>query len=56
MKFLDKAADLWLGNADKIDAAIDKAGEFVDSKTRHKFSDTVHKVQKAAKKAIGSGP
>ncbi len=56
MGFLDKVADMWLDNADKIDTAIDKAGEFVDSKTHRKYSDTVHKAQKAAKKAIGSGP
>ena len=42
-------------NADQVDAAIDKAGEFVDSKTEGKYKDTVNKVQEAAKKALDDG-
>ena len=42
-------------NADKVETAIDKAGEFVDDKTQGKYSDTIHKVQDEAKKAAGSG-
>jgi antitoxin protein of toxin-antitoxin system len=49
MGFLDKAKDLLAQNADKVDAAIDKAGEFVDSKTDGKFKDTVNQVQEARK-------
>jgi hypothetical protein len=45
MGFLDKAKDLLAQNSDKLDAAIDKAGEFVDSKTEGKYKDTVNKVQ-----------
>jgi hypothetical protein len=52
MGFLDKAKDLLAQNADKVDAAIDKAGEFVDSKTEGKYKDTVNKVQEAAKNAL----
>jgi hypothetical protein len=51
MGFLDKAKDLLAQNADKVETAIDKAGEFVDEKTRCKYTDTVHKVQEEAKKA-----
>jgi hypothetical protein len=52
MGFLDKAKGLLAQNADKVDAAIDKAGEFVDSKTEGKYKDAVSKVQEAAKKAL----
>jgi MT0933-like antitoxin protein len=52
MGFLDKAKDLLAQNADKVDTAIDKAGEFVDSKTQGKYKDTVNRVQEAAKKAL----
>ncbi len=55
MGFLDKAKDLLAQNADKVDAAIDKAGEFVDSKTEGKYKDTVSKVQEAAKNALDDG-
>ena len=51
MGFLDKAKDLLSQNADKVEMAIDKAGEFVDDKTQGKYSDTIHKVQEEAKKA-----
>lgn len=49
--FLDKAKDLLSRNADKVEMAIDKAGDFVDEKTQGKYSDTIHKVQEEAKKA-----
>jgi hypothetical protein len=55
MGFLDKAKDLLAQNADTVDAAIDKASEFVDSKTEGKYKDTVNKVQEAAKKALDDG-
>jgi hypothetical protein len=42
-------------NADKVDTAIDKAGEFVGEKTQGKYSDTVDKVQEAAKRALNDG-
>jgi hypothetical protein len=41
-------------NADTVGTAIDKAGEFVDEKTRGKYSDTIHRVQEEAKKVAGS--
>ena len=55
MGFLDKAKDLLSQNADKVETAIDKAGEFVDDKTQGKYSETIHKVQEQAKKVTGSG-
>jgi MT0933-like antitoxin protein len=55
MGFLDKAKDLLAQNADKVDTAIDKASEFVDSKTQGKYKDTVNKVQEAAKNALDDG-
>jgi hypothetical protein len=54
MGFLDKAKDLLAKNADKVDTAIDKAGDIIDSKTQGKYKDTVDKVQEAAKKAVGN--
>ena len=55
MGFLDKAKDLLSQNADTVNSAIDKAGEFVDSKTDGKFKDTVNSVQEAAKNALKDG-
>jgi hypothetical protein len=52
MGFLDKAKDLLSQNAETVNSAIDKAGEFVDSKTDGKFKDVVDKAQEAAKNAI----
>lgn len=51
MGFLDKAKDLLAKNADKVEQAIDKAGDIVDKKTQGKYVGTVDKVQDAAKKA-----
>jgi hypothetical protein len=55
MGFLDKVKDLLSKNADKVDTAIDKAGDIVDSKTQGKYSEQVNKVQEAAKKAVDKG-
>jgi nitrogen-specific signal transduction histidine kinase len=55
MGILDKAKDLLSQNADKVETAIDKAGEFVDEKTQGKYTDTIHKVQDEAKKVVGTG-
>jgi uncharacterized protein YjbJ (UPF0337 family) len=55
MGFLDKAKQLLSQNADKVEQAIDKAGDIVDSKTEGKYKDTVDKVQDAAKKAVDKG-
>jgi hypothetical protein len=52
MGFLDKAKDLLAKNSDKVDTAIDKAGDLVDKKTQGKYAAQVDKVQDAAKKAV----
>lgn len=54
MGFLDKAKDLLSQNADKVETAIDKAGDFVNDKTQGKYTDTIHRVQEQAKKATGA--
>jgi MT0933-like antitoxin protein len=58
MGFMDKVKGLLSQNSDKVDAAIDKAGDLLDDKTQGKYKDTVDKVQDAAKKAVDeeSGP
>ncbi|PRC43733.1 antitoxin [Mycobacterium sp. ITM-2017-0098] len=58
MGILDKAKDLLGKNADKVDTAINKAGDLVDKKTQGKYASTVNKVQQAAKKAVqdNTGP
>ena len=52
MAFLDKIKNLLSKNADKVDTAIDKAGDIVDQKTQSKYAQHVDKVQDAAKKAV----
>lgn len=49
---VDKGKELAADNADKIEDAVDKAGDFIDDKTGGKYADKVDKVQDAAKKAI----
>jgi hypothetical protein len=51
MGFLDKVKDLVSKNTDKVDTAIEKAGDIVDQKTQGKYAGAVDKVQEAAKKA-----
>jgi hypothetical protein len=48
----DKVTDLVGENEDKITGAIDKAGEFVDDKTKHKYTDKIDRAQEAAKHAV----
>jgi hypothetical protein len=52
MGFLDTLKNLVSKNADKVDTAIDKVGDVVDSKTGGKYAQHVDKVQEAAKKAV----
>ncbi|NIL76671.1 MULTISPECIES: antitoxin [Rhodococcus] len=49
---VDKGKKAAAENSDKIESAVDKAGDFIDNKTGGKYSDKVDKVQEAAKKAI----
>jgi hypothetical protein len=52
MGFLDKVKDVLSKNADKVETAIDKAGDVVDQKTQGKYSEQIDKAQEAAKNAI----
>lgn len=52
MGILDKVKNLLSTNADKVDTAIEKAGDIVDKKTQGKYAQHVDKVQDAAKKAV----
>ncbi len=52
MGFLDKAKDLVAKNVDKVDTVINKAGDIVDQKTDGKYTETVDKVQDAARKIV----
>ena len=51
MSFLNKAKEAVEKNIDKVEGAIDKAGDMVDEKTGGKFAAAVDKVQDAAKGA-----
>ncbi len=48
----NKAMGLAQKNADKVDTAIDKAGDLVDKKTDGKFAGQVDSIQDAAKNAV----
>jgi hypothetical protein len=56
MGFLDKAFDktkeVLSENAEKVEQAIDKAGDIIDEKTQGKFAGAVDKVQDAAKNIV----
>jgi len=56
MGFLDNVKGLVSKNADKVETAIDKAGDIVDQKTQGKYSSQVDKAQDAAKKAVDKTP
>jgi hypothetical protein len=45
MGFLDDAKKFVDENAEKIDGAVEKAGDVIDDKTDGKFSDKIDKAQ-----------
>jgi hypothetical protein len=47
-----KATQVVDQNSDTIHTGIDKAGEFVDQKTKGKYADKVHKAKGAAEKGL----
>jgi hypothetical protein len=55
MGFLDDAKKLVDDHDDKVDEAIEKAGDFVDDKTGGKFSDQIDKAQDIAQEKTGEG-
>ncbi|MGY4711043.1 antitoxin [Mycolicibacterium sp. CBM1] len=56
MGFLDKALgktkQVLAENADKVEQAIEKAGDVIDEKTQGKYSGAVDKMQEAARNAV----
>lgn len=52
MGLMDKAKDAVHGNEDKTDAAVDKVGDAVDSRTGDKHSDKIDTVQGKADDAL----
>ncbi|KUI02455.1 antitoxin [Mycobacterium sp. IS-3022] len=52
MAFLDKVKNLLAKNADKVDTAIEKAGDMVDKKTQGKYAQHVDKAQDAARNYV----
>lgn len=51
---IDKGKQFAEQNPDKINDAIDKAGDLADEKTGGKYADKVDKAQDAAKKQLGT--
>ncbi|ALR10774.1 kanamycin biosynthetic protein [Mycobacteroides saopaulense] len=49
---IDKLKSLLAGNKDKVNQAVDKVGDVIDSKTGGKYTSVVDKVQDAAKSAV----
>jgi MT0933-like antitoxin protein len=55
MGLLDDAKKFIHKNDDKVDQAIEKAGDLVDDKTGGKYADKVDKVQDIAEEKTGDG-
>lgn len=55
MSFLDKAKDLLAGHDDKVDEAIEKAGDVVDDKTGGKYAGQVDQAQDVLQEKTGEG-
>ncbi|MGH3381206.1 MAG: antitoxin [Actinoallomurus sp.] len=51
MSIVDKVKELLGQHGDKVDKAVDKAGDMLDEKTGGKYADKVDKAQEQAKKA-----
>ncbi len=55
MGFLDKAKDLLGQHDDKVDDAIEKAGDVVDDKTADKYDGQVDQAQDFLQEKTGEG-
>jgi hypothetical protein len=53
MGFIDKIKDVVGDNADKADAAIDKAADVIDDKTGNAHTDKIDAAAEKAKDVIG---
>jgi hypothetical protein len=51
---IEKGKTLAAEHPDKVNEAIDKAGDLADDKTGGKFADKVDSAQDAAKKGLGT--
>lgn len=49
MSMLNKAKEFAEQNPDKVDEAIEKVGDLIDTKTEGKFADKIDKAQELAK-------
>ncbi|UGT59836.1 antitoxin [Nocardia asteroides] len=49
---VSKGKDAAAKNSDKINQAVDKAGDFVDNKTKGKYRSQIVKGKEAAKKVV----
>jgi hypothetical protein len=49
---LDKAVDTAAKNSDKISVGLDKAGEFVDKRTKGKYTDKIETGKVKAKQGL----
>lgn len=54
MGLMDKAKDLANKHGDKIDQAVEKAGDLVDAKTGGKYSDKVDQAQDFVQEKTGN--
>jgi uncharacterized protein YjbJ (UPF0337 family) len=54
MGIFDKVKDALGGHQDKVDAAVDKAGDIVDERTESKYADQVDQIQDVVKDRLGN--
>ncbi|MEU1985711.1 antitoxin [Nocardia sp. NPDC019395] len=47
-----KGQEVAAKNSDKINQGVDKAGDFLDQKTKGKYSDKIQKGKEAARKVV----
>lgn len=52
MGLFDKAGDLAKEHEDKVEAGIEKVGDFVDEKTGGKYSEQVDQAQKVVNEQL----
>jgi uncharacterized protein YjbJ (UPF0337 family) len=52
MSFKEKVRDLLGRYGDKVDKAIDKAGDIADKRTKGKYSERIDSAQGQAKKMV----
>ncbi|TJZ58819.1 antitoxin [Streptomyces piniterrae] len=54
MSVMDKLQQLLKGHEEQAGKGVDQAGEFVDEKTRGKYSSQVHTAQEELNTQLGS--